>query len=146
MARADMFMSDLQCIIIRDVTQPSFYYCTAILLSILFHSISISMYFISNIVLMNIILHVSYIYIYHCFYHIFFQCTFTCMFYVSLSRAIVYMYICIFIYLSIYWKSGTSDLMVLMLFVFANAMELLQSCTKPPIWSKKCTFIIRNVK
>ena len=29
----------------------------------------------------------------------------------------VYMYICIFIHLSIYWKSGTSNLMVLMLFV-----------------------------
>ena len=40
------------------------------------------------------------------------------MFYVSLFRAIVYMYICIFIYLSIYWKSGTSDLMVLMLFFY----------------------------
>ena len=113
MARADMFMSDLHCVIIRDVTQPSFYYSTAILLSILFHSIFISMYLISNIVLMNIILNVSYVHV----FIIFFQRTFTCMFYVSLSRAIVYMYICIFIYLSIYWKSEISDLMVLMLFV-----------------------------
>ena len=39
------------------------------------------------------------------------------MFYVSLFRAVVYKYVCIFIFLSIYWKSGTSDLMVLMLFV-----------------------------
>ena len=74
------------------------------------------MYFISNIVLMNIILNVSYIYI-DIIVFIIFQCTFTCMFYVSLFRAIVYMYICIFIHLSIFWKSGTSDLMVLMLFV-----------------------------
>ena len=74
------------------------------------------MYFISNIVQMNIILNVSYIYIYIIVLS-FFQCTFTCMFYVSIFRAVVYMYICIFIYLSIYWKSGTSDLMVLMLFV-----------------------------
>ena len=65
---------------------------------------------------MNIILNVSYIYIYIIVF-IFFQYTFTCMFYASLFRAIVYMYICMFIYLSIYWKSGTIDLMVLMLFV-----------------------------
>ena len=45
----------------------------------------------------------------HCLYHNF-QSTFTCVFYVTLSRTILYMYICIFIYLSIYWKSGTSEL------------------------------------
>ena len=95
--------------------QTSFYYCTTILLSILFHSIlfpciSFQILFLWTLFLMWAI----YIDI---IVFIIFQCTFTCMFYVSLFRAIVYMYICIFIYLSIYWKSGTSDLMVLMLFV-----------------------------
>ena len=97
--------------------QPSFYYCTAILLSILFHPIlfpciSFQILFLWILFLMWTI----YIYIYIIVLS-FFQRTFTCMFYVSLSRAIVYMYLCIFIYLSIYWKSGTRDLMVLMLFV-----------------------------
>ena len=95
--------------------QPSFYYCTAILLSILFHPILFPC--ISFQILFSWILFLMWaIYIYYCFLS-FFQCTFTCMFYVSLFCAIVYMYICISIYLSIYWKSGTSDLMVLMLFV-----------------------------
>ena len=48
-----------------------------------------------------------------------FQCTFACMFYVH--HYLVPLFICIyvysFIYLSIHWKSGTSDPMVLMLFV-----------------------------
>ena len=52
----------------------------------------------------------------HCLYHNF-QCTFTCVFYVSLSRTIVYMYICIFINSSFYWKSGLATFLVLMLFV-----------------------------
>ena len=38
-----------------------------------------------------------------------------CRFYVSFSFDIVYIYI--FIYVFIYWKSGTSDLLVLMIFV-----------------------------
>ena len=92
--------------------QPSFYYFTAILLSILFHSI---LFPCISFQILFIMLNVSYIYI--SLFLSFLQCTFTCMFYVSLSRAIVYMYICIFIYVFIYWKSGTSDLMVLMLFV-----------------------------
>ena len=96
--------------------QPSFYYCTAILLSILFHSILFPC--ISFQILFLWILFLMWaIYIYISLFLSFFQCTFTCMFYVSLFRAIVYMYICIFIHLSIYWKSGTSNLMVLMLFV-----------------------------
>ena len=94
--------------------QTSFYYCTAILLSILFHSILFPR--ISFQILFLWILFLMWA-VYISLFLSFFQCTFTCMFYVSLSRAIVYMYICIFINLSIYWKSGTSDLMVLMLFV-----------------------------
>ena len=94
--------------------QSLFYYRTAIPLSILFHFILFPC--ISFQILFLWILFLMWaIYIYHFFY--IFQCTCTCMFYVSLSRAIVYMYICIFIDLSIYWKSGTSDLMVLMWFV-----------------------------
>ena len=42
---------------------------------------------------------------------------FICGFYVSLTFDIVYMFMCIFIYVFINWKSGTSDRMVLMLFV-----------------------------
>ena len=96
-----MFMSDLQCIIIRDVTQPSFYYCTAMLLSILFHSISISMYFISNIVLMNIILNVSYIYIslfLSYFFSMYFYMYVLCII-ISCHCLYVYMYIYLLIYL-----------------------------------------------
>ena len=76
--------------------QPSFYYCTAILLSILFHSIFISMYFISNIV-MNIILNVSYIYI------IVFIIFFNVLLHVCLMyHYLVPLFICIYVYLSIY--------------------------------------------
>ena len=60
------------------------------------------------------------------------------MFYVSLSCAMyIYVYICISIYLSIYWKSGTSELMVLMLFVLQctdyklNFLTLTLTLTAP---------------
>ena len=49
----------------------------------------------------------SLLWVLHCLYYNF-QCNFTCVFYVSLSRTIVYLYICIFICLSFYWISGTS--------------------------------------
>ena len=49
------------------------------------------------------------IYMYHCFHH------FISMYFYMYVLCIIIS--CIFIYLSIYWKSGTSDLMVLMLFV-----------------------------
>ena len=95
--------------------QPSFYYCTAILLSILFHSILFPCIWFQILFLW--ILFLMWAIYRDIIDFIIFQCTFTWMFYASLFRAIVYMYICMFIYLSIYWKSGTSDLMVLMLFV-----------------------------
>ena len=79
--------------------QPSFYYCTAILLSILFHYF-ISMYFISNLVLLNIILNVRYIYIYiivFIIFSIYFYMHVLCII-ISCHCLYVYMYI----YLSIY--------------------------------------------
>ena len=91
--------------------QPSFYYRTTIPLSILFQSILFQC--VSFQILFFWILFLMWAkYTYHCL--IFFRC----MFYVSLFRGIVYMHICIFVYLSIYWKSGTSDLMVLMLLLY----------------------------
>ena len=62
-----------------------------------------------------------YHYLWYCLYvYLLIICMyyFICGFYVTLSFDIVYMYICVFIYcVFIYWKSGTSDLLVLMLFI-----------------------------
>ena len=79
---------------------PPFCDRTAIPLIIFF-----SIYFVSNIAFMNIILWVLYTSL---FQHNF-QCT--CMLYLSLSRH------CVYVYSFIYWKAGISDLLVLMLFV-----------------------------
>ena len=76
--------------------QPSFYYCTAILLSILFHSLSFP-YISFQILFLWILFLMWAIYTYISLFLSFFQYAFTCMFYVSLFRAVVYMYICIFI-------------------------------------------------
>ena len=99
--------------------QPSFYHRTAIPLSTLFHSILFP-YISFQILFLWILFLMWAIYTYHCLYHfslnvllyVCFMYHFLCHVYIC-----IYMYICIFIYLSIYWKSGTSDLMVLMLFV-----------------------------
>ena len=100
--------------------QPSFYYRTAIPLSILFHSILFP-YISFQILFLWILFLMWAIYTYHCLYHFSLNVLlYVCLMYryfVPCIYICIYMYICIFIYLSIYWKSGTSDLMVLMLFV-----------------------------
>ena len=100
--------------------QPSFYYRTAIPLSILFHSILFP-YISFQILFIWILFLMWAIYTYHCLYHFSLNVLlYVCFMYHYLVPCIyicIYMYICIFIYLSIYWKSGTSDLMLLMLFV-----------------------------
>ena len=79
--------------------QPSFYYCTAILLSILFHSIlfpciSFQILFLWILFLMWAI----YIYRYHCFYHFFNVLLHVCFMY----HNFVPLFICIYVYLFIY--------------------------------------------
>ena len=100
--------------------QPSFYYRTAIPLSILFHSILFP-YISFQILFLWILFLMWAIYTYHCLYHfslnVLLYVCFMYHYFVPCMYICIYMYICIFIYLSIYWKSGTSDLMVLMLFV-----------------------------
>ena len=99
--------------------QPSFYYRTAIPLSILFHSILFP-YISFQILFLWILFLMWATYTYHFLYHFSLNVLlYVCFMYHYLCHVYIciYMYICIFIYLSIYWKSGTSDLMVLMLFV-----------------------------
>ena len=79
--------------------QSSFYYCTAILLSILFHSIlfpciSFQILFLWILFLMWAI----YIYRYHCFYHFFNVLLHVCFMY----HYFVPLFICIYVYLFIY--------------------------------------------
>ena len=94
--------------------QPSFYYCAAMLLSILFHSFLFPCISFQILILWILFLMWAiYIYRYHCFYHFFNVLLHVCFMY----HYFVPLFICIFIFLSIYWKSGTSDLMLLMLFV-----------------------------
>ena len=100
--------------------QPSFYYRTAIPLSILFHAILFP-YISLQILFLWILFLMWAIYTYHCLYHfslnVLLYVCFMYLYFVPCIYICIYMYICIFIYLSIHWKSGTSDLMVLMLFV-----------------------------
>ena len=100
--------------------QPSFYYRTAIPLSILFHSILFP-YISFQILFLWILFLMWAIYTYHCLYHfslnVLLYVCFMYHYFVPCIYICIYMYICILIYLSIYWKSGTSDLMALMLFV-----------------------------
>ena len=77
--------------------QPSFYHCTAILLSILFHSILFPC--ISFQILFFWILFLLWdIYIYHCFYHLFNVPLHVCFMY----HYLVPLFICIYVYLFIY--------------------------------------------
>ena len=96
--------------------QPSFYYCTALLLSLLFHSILFPCISFQILFLWILFLMWAMLYIYIIVFIIF---MYSYMFVLCniISCHCLYIYIYLFIYLSIYWKSGITDLMVLMIFV-----------------------------